>query len=123
MLYILNGVIFSVLSFFAIVFVVRVIRSVRHLKEEIRRRQMYPALRKMTVDDMCKGVHKWDHMALSLKGLRPGRRIICYHCGLITGDWQGFYGLNAPGLKVYQAKRELRAQRLLRGETDEDDLG
>lgn len=115
-LYIVFGLIFSVQCYWALIFFMRVVSSYK----DIQRNKRYPSLVSLRDGQMCPGFHKWDCLTLALRGLDPGNYTVCYECGVVSGNYPTFLGLNGPGLEMYREKRKFKAERLARGEKDED---
>lgn len=83
---------------------------IKQIMDIKRRRREYPSLEKISENEACKTLHKWESIKLVMSGLPVGSYKVCVDCGMVSHGRNNLK-LNKPGLEVY--KNELSNRKRL----------
>lgn len=92
------------------IFLYKSVMVVQAYLETKRRRKIFASLEKATVENTCKGNHKWDDAKLALAGLEPGSYKVCVDCGQVAKGGS-LRKLNGPAMEIYKNNIRLRGER------------
>lgn len=95
--------------------------NVIKLISSYRRSKNFPSLETLSdqyleMNITCKP-HFWERITLAMRGLDPGKYIVCSSCGLVSGT---HFRLNGPGLEVFKNSLKLNADNLLKDQREEN---